>query len=57
MLDPVEFKFGLRTLGIELVEDELKSLMRYFDTERSGKISLNDMLHAMRSNSFNERRQ
>lgn len=56
LLDPVEFKYGLRTLGVDVTEDELKSLLKYFDTNRDGKLSLNEMLHAMRSNSLSERR-
>lgn len=31
--------------------------MKYFDTENLGKISLNDVLHAIRNGSLNERRQ
>jgi len=30
--------------------------MKYFDTENIGKISLNDVLHAIRNGSLNERR-
>jgi hypothetical protein len=30
--------------------------MKYFDTEVSGKISLNDVLHAIRNGSLNENR-
>jgi len=30
--------------------------MKYFDTEISGKISVNDVLHAIRNGSLNERR-
>ena len=57
LIDPVDFKYGLRALGCEINEDELRSLMKFFDETRSGKISLNDVLHAMRSSSFNDRRQ
>ena len=56
LIDPTEFKFGLKSYGIEVTEDELKALMKYFDTNRDGKISLNEMIHAMRSGSLNERR-
>lgn len=31
--------------------------MKYFDTENLGKISLNDVLHAIRNGSLNEKRQ
>ena len=57
MIDPVDFKYGLRTLGVEINEDEVLSLLKYFDPTRSGKLSINEMLHAMRSNSLNETRQ
>jgi len=57
MLDPVEFKYGLKAYGIQISEDELASLLKFFDTQRSGKISLNEMLHAMRSSSMNDRRE
>ena len=57
MIDPIDFKFGVRNLGIEIGEDELKQLMKYFDTEGLGKISLNDVLHAIRNGSLNEKRE
>lgn len=41
---------------MEIGEDELKELMKYFDTENLGKISLNDVLHAIRNGSLNDRR-
>ena len=56
LIDPIDFKFGVRNLGIEIGEDELKQLMKYFDTEISGKISLNDVLHAIRNGSLNDTR-
>ena len=31
--------------------------MKYFDTEITGKISVNDILHAIRNGSLNDRRQ
>ena len=34
----------------------MAALLKYFDTNRDGKISLNEMMHAMRSNSLNEAR-
>ena len=56
LIDPVDFKYALRSIGCDINEDELHSLMKFFDETRSGKISVNDMLHAMRSNSLNDRR-
>ena len=37
--------------------DELNALMKYFDTTRCGRLSINEMLHAMRSNSLNAARE
>ena len=56
MIDPVDFKFGVRNLGIEIGEDEMAQIMKYFDTTGCGQISLNDLLHAIRDGSLNERR-
>jgi Ca2+-binding EF-hand superfamily protein len=35
----------------------MAALLKFFDTSLSGKISLNEMLHAMRSNSLNAARE
>jgi hypothetical protein len=48
MVDPVELKYGLRTFGVELSEDESQSLLKSFDPSRCGKISLNELLHCLR---------
>lgn len=56
MIDPVDFKFGVRNLGIEIGEDEMAQIMKYFDTQGTGQISLNDVLHAIRDGSLNARR-
>jgi len=47
----------MKAYGVEISEDEMHALLKYFDTNRDGKISLNEMMHAMRSNSLNDRRQ
>ena len=47
----------MRAYGVELTQDDLNSLIKYFDTHRIGRISLNEMLHAMRSNSLNQARE
>ena len=57
MIDPVDFKFGARNLGIEIGVDEMAQIMKYFDSTNCGKLSLNDFLHAIRNGSLNERRQ
>jgi hypothetical protein len=55
-LDPTEFKYGLASYGIDLTEDELSCILKYFDTELCGKINLVRMLQAMRSSSLTEQR-
>lgn len=56
LLDPSEFKYGLSAYGVDLTEDELSCILKYFDTALCGKINLADMLQAMRSSSLNEAR-
>ena len=48
LVDPVEFKYGLRTFGIDLTEDECAQLLKNFDTARIGKLSVNEILHILR---------
>lgn len=57
MIEPKDFKFGLKTFGIEITEQETFAIMKFFDPSRQGKISVNEMFHAMRSSSLNEARQ
>jgi Ca2+-binding EF-hand superfamily protein len=47
----------MKAFGVEITEEEMAALLKYFDTSKSGKISLNEMLHAMRSSSLNARRE
>jgi len=57
MIEPMLFKFGLREYGIEISEEEMASLLKFFDSSKCGKLSINEMLHAMRSNSFTASRE
>lgn len=57
LFNPSDFKFCLKQFGIEISEEETFNLLKYFDSQRCGKISLNDVFHAMRSCSMNERRE
>jgi Ca2+-binding EF-hand superfamily protein len=57
MITPIDFKFAVRNLGIEIGEDEMAQIMKYFDTTGCGKLSLNDLIHAIREGSLNDRRQ
>lgn len=49
-------KYGLRAFGVEVSVEEMNALLKFFDQSRTGKLSLNEMLHAMRSNSMNDTR-
>jgi len=48
LIDPVDLKYGLRTFGVELREDESAMLLKNFDPRRCGKLSVNELLHVMR---------
>ena len=47
----------MKAFGVDISEQEMAALLKYFDTSKCGRISLNEMLHAMRSNSLNEARE
>lgn len=55
-LDPVEFKYGMRDFGIDISENELTALLKYFDTNRDGKLSFDEFLRAIRGD-LNDRRR
>jgi len=56
LCEPVEMKYGLRAFGIDISEDEAALLLKNFDPSRSGKLSVNEILHVIRGDSLNERR-
>jgi len=56
LINPVEFKFSLKLFGIHILEDETALLLKYFDPERSGRLSVNELLHMIREGSLNEKR-
>jgi Ca2+-binding EF-hand superfamily protein len=56
LVEPVEFKYGLRAFGIDLNEDECSQLLKNFDPSRSGRLSVNEILHILRKDSFNDYR-
>ena len=56
LVEPVEFKYGLRAFGIDLNEDECSQLLKNFDPSRSGRLSVNEILHILRQGSFNDYR-
>ena len=56
LVEPVEFKYGLRAFGIDLNQDECSQLLKNFDPSRSGRLSVNEILHILRQDSFNDTR-
>ena len=57
LLLPNDIKYGFRAYGIHITEDEMSNIMKYFDTAKTGRVSLNELLHAVRGSSLNARRQ
>ena len=57
LVDPVEFKYGLRQFGIELDENECALLLKNFDPNRTGRLSVADLLHVVREGNFNAARE
>lgn len=53
---PEDLKYAFKAYGIAITVDEMNALLKYFDQARVGRISLNDMLHAMRSSSLSAAR-
>jgi len=56
IVDPIEFKYGLRNFGIELDEDECAHLLKNLDLDRTGKISPAALLELVREGNFNAAR-
>jgi Ca2+-binding EF-hand superfamily protein len=55
-LDPVEFKYGMRDFGLNISEAEVTAILKYFDTNKDGKLSFDEFLRAIRGD-LNERRR
>lgn len=55
-LDPVEFKYAMRDYGLGLSEIEVQQIVKYFDTNKDGKLSFTEFLVAIRGE-LNARRQ
>ncbi len=47
-LDKEELKYGLQDYGVSCSEGELQQLFQYLDRDRSGKVSFDEFLSAMR---------
>jgi Ca2+-binding EF-hand superfamily protein len=54
-LDPIEFKYAMRDYGIPISDKETSAVVKYFDTNRDGKIGFDEFLRAIRGD-LNERR-
>jgi Ca2+-binding EF-hand superfamily protein len=54
-VDPTEFKYAMRDYGIPISDDEVSAVVKYFDSNRDGKISFDEFLRAVRGD-LNERR-
>ena len=54
-VDPTEFKYAMRDYGIPITDDEVSAVVKYFDTNKDGKISFDEFLRAVRGD-LNERR-
>ena len=54
-LEPMEFKYAMRDFGVDLSEVEVSQILKYFDTNKDGKLSFDEFLRAIRGE-LNERR-
>ena len=54
-LDPIEFKYAMRDYGLPISDQEVTQIVKYFDTNRDGKISFDEFLRAIRGE-LNDRR-
>ena len=55
-IDPTEFKYAMRDYGIPISDDEVSAVVKYFDTNKDGKISFDEFIRAVRGD-LNQRRQ
>lgn len=54
-IDPTEFKYAMRDYGVPISDDEVSAVVKYFDTNKDGKISFDEFLRAVRGD-LNSRR-
>lgn len=55
-LDPTEFKYAMRDYGVPITDQEVNAIVKYFDSNRDGKISFDEFLRAIRGD-LNEHRR
>jgi len=53
---PIEFKYAMRDYGLTLSEIEITQIIKYFDTNKDGKLSFDEFLRAIRGD-LNARRR
>lgn len=46
-IDPVEFKHAMKEFGVILTEEEVSQILKYYDTNKDGKISFDEFLAAL----------
>ena len=56
-VDPTEFKYAMRDYGIKISDDEVSAVVKYFDTNKDGKISFDEFLRAVRGDLNSRRRE
>lgn len=54
-IDPTEFKYAMRDYGLKITDDEVSAIVKYFDTNKDGKISFDEFIRAIRGD-LNQRR-
>lgn len=46
-IEAVEFKYCMRVWGVEFTEEEVTQILKYFDTNKDGKISFDEFINAL----------
>ena len=46
-IDPVEFRYAMKELGLHLKEEELTQMVKYFDRDGNGKITIDEFISAL----------
>ena len=48
-VDPIEFKYSMRDFGLDLSEIEVSQLVKHFDANHDGKISVEEFINAIQA--------
>lgn len=46
-VDPIEFKYAMRDYGLPISDLEVTQIVKYFDSNKDGKISFDEFLRAI----------